>query len=302
MQEHADLAAVAPDRRARTPVVGQRLDEMAEPVRVDAGLGQPEEHLGAGIVERDGEHGADLLGLGAAGADVLEEVAHEPDALEAGAREAPVDQPLEPVAQRPERERRGQRADRDGERRVAGQEPDEQRAGRVRARQQRGQQPVDEGAVEQAVDRVEAVPGDGDRDGDGQPGVQQAEHRDVGVADRREDHAPTATSRRATAARAARRRRATGPAAGARGRRPCSGPAARARRRTARSARRPSRPRRQRPAGSFSMPPSGFGTSPYGPSSVSWPSSRSIAPPHEASARPAIGFQRGDGSRPSGYT
>jgi hypothetical protein len=48
------------------------------------------------------------------------------------------------------------------------------------------------------------------------------------------------------------------------------------------------------------MLPSGFGTSTSGPGNVSWPSRRSIAVPQETSAVVAIGFQRGDGSRPSG--
>ena len=91
MEHDADLAVVAPDRRARAPVVGQRVEQAAAAVRVGAGLGQPEDDLGARVVERERERGADVLRLRAAVADVVEEAAQQPHALEALAREAAVD-------------------------------------------------------------------------------------------------------------------------------------------------------------------------------------------------------------------
>ena len=153
-----------PARSAYAPVSGRRNSTSAR-----------------GIAERERQRGADVLGLGAAVADVVEEGAQHAHALVAGAREPAVDGVLQAAAQRPERERGGERAGRRRQRGVAGQPPREQRDHRVRAGQQRGQEAVDERAVDEAVDRVQPVPRHGDRHRDRQPDVWDQQHRHVRV-------------------------------------------------------------------------------------------------------------------------
>ena len=169
-----------PIARAGAAVVGQRVEDVAVAVRVRAGLGEAEDHLGARVVERDRERRADVLRLAAPVADVVEEVAQQPHRLDAPAREAPVDGGLQAVAQRAERERRRERPGGRGERRAARELPGEQRDERVRAREQRGEHAVDERAVEEAVDLVQAVPRHRDRDRDREPRVDEHQHEQVG--------------------------------------------------------------------------------------------------------------------------
>ena len=91
--------------RARPSSSGSR-DDVPAPVRERVRGREPEEDLGARVGERDSQHRADLLGLRPPVAHVVEERAQQPHALEAGAREAAVDEHLHAVAQRAERERR----------------------------------------------------------------------------------------------------------------------------------------------------------------------------------------------------
>ena len=115
VQEHAEVAA---DHRALAPVVGQ-LDRAPVAVGVGPGLGQLEDERGVAVAERERDHRADVLRLGAPVADLVEEVAQHPHGVEAAAREAAVDQRLQPVAQRQEGERGGDRRQRGGQLRVA---------------------------------------------------------------------------------------------------------------------------------------------------------------------------------------
>ena len=112
VEQHADLAAVAADRRARAAVVGQRVEQVAAAVGVGAGLGQAEDDLGARVVERERERRADVLRLRCCPSRTSSRKSRSsrtPSTRCAG--EAPVDDRLQAVAQRAERERRGERAE-----------------------------------------------------------------------------------------------------------------------------------------------------------------------------------------------
>ena len=123
VEEHAE---VAPDHGALAPVV-RELDRASVAVGVGGGLRQLEDERRIRVGEREPQDRADVLGLGVPVAHLVQEVAQQPHGLEAAAREAAVDEPLQPVAQRQEEQRGDDRRQRGGQRRAADDEAGEQR-------------------------------------------------------------------------------------------------------------------------------------------------------------------------------
>ena len=211
VQEHAE---VAPDHGARAPVVGQ-LDRTPVAVRVGPGLGELEDERGVPVVERDRDHGADVLRLRVAVADLVEELAQHPHRVEPPPREAAIDQRLQPVAQREEDERGGDRRQRGRQLRSAHDLADQQRHERVGRHQQPGQRGVDQRAVDEPVDRVQPVAADRHRHRGRRPRLQQRQQSRRRRSPSGSRSATAASCRRARPGSAARRTRATAPAGAA---------------------------------------------------------------------------------------
>ena len=147
------------------PVAVSRRHDAPARVDVAVAVGQPQQQLERRVAERVGKHGAGLLGRRAPGAQVDEMALDEPQALVARAVEAAVDDALHTRAQRPERERDGERRGGGRQRRAGAQrDAERQRHGGVRRGEQRRQRHVDERAVDEPVDLVEAVAHDRDAD------------------------------------------------------------------------------------------------------------------------------------------
>jgi hypothetical protein len=180
---------VASDDGTLPAVVGQLVEEPAATIGVGAGLRQAEDDLGRPVVERQGDRRADVLRLGPALAHLVEERAHQPHGIEAGAREATVDHRLQAVAQRPEGDRRGQRGERGRERRAAQRQAGEQRDEHVRGRQQEGERGVDERPADELVDGIETVAGHGHGDRHRRPDLEYDERELAGRLGERSDEA-----------------------------------------------------------------------------------------------------------------
>jgi hypothetical protein len=163
VEEHTGAYAVAPDLRAGAAVLRQVRDELAGRVRVGPAPGRPEEQRRERIVQRVREHVPDLLGGASPLAHLVLERAHMPHALEPLAREATVDRALDGGAERAEHHRDRERGS--GDRPVgaaAGEDAEDQRHGRVRTGEHQRQEGVDERAVDQPLDGVQAIAGNGD--------------------------------------------------------------------------------------------------------------------------------------------
>ena len=191
MQEDGDLLAAVLDLRHGAPV-GARV---ADDARGAAGIGlarrEPVEQLGAGIPQRSGEHGADLLRLTQPLADIVDERVDALQPVIARPVEAPVDRGLSPPAQWPE----GARDDDRGERRDPGRaaadgDTREQRDGGIQEPERRGHGRVDERPVDQPVDLVEPVAGHRDPDRERDGSLRREQHREHRVARLAEHEAP----------------------------------------------------------------------------------------------------------------
>ena len=158
VEHHPEREPRARDRRSHATVLRLVAGGPATRIDVELALGQEEAQLEPGVGEHLAEHRLDRLGRGASGAQVLEE-AHDPRSrVVASAAEAAVDRVLHPRAQRPEGDRDEQR--RHGRRpgRAAAERRAEQQGGRrIGAGEQQGEHAVDERAVDDPVDLVEAV-------------------------------------------------------------------------------------------------------------------------------------------------
>ena len=169
------------DLRHGAPVGGRIADDARGAADIGLARREPVEQLGAGIPQRRGEHGADILRLAPPLADVGDERVHALQPVIARPIEAPVDRGLRPTAQRPKCARdedRGER--RDPGRAAADGHTPEQRDGGIQEPERRGHGRVNERPVDQPVDLVEPVAGhrDPDRERDGSLRREQhGEHR-----------------------------------------------------------------------------------------------------------------------------
>ena len=141
--------------------------------------GQPEEQLCEGVADRLGHDGADLLGRAQPVSHLVLECAHEANAGVPRAPVAPIDEVLDPRAQRPERHRDGERREGHDPRRAAAHEDAESdRDHDVRGEEDKREGRVDRRAVDDALDRVEAVARDGDADRRGHCHLEEQDERE----------------------------------------------------------------------------------------------------------------------------
>ena len=105
VQEQRDLLPSMLDLRHGATIDRRLGDDARDAVCVRLARREPKQQLGARVAKGGGKHGADLLRLAAALADVVDERPHALQPVVAGAVEAPVHRRLSPSAQRPERTR-----------------------------------------------------------------------------------------------------------------------------------------------------------------------------------------------------
>ena len=186
VQQQPELEVAAPDGRAGPPpvLVARRLAQAAVGPGEALGGRKPEQDVEPAVVERPREHHTDLLGLGAAGAHVLEEGVDTAHALVAPPGEATVDDPLRRVARRPKGDGHGERRERGRPRRATPeQDTDEHDDRRVRRRERRRQGHVDQRPVDKPIDLVQPVARDrhGHRRRDREGRAEQEDRADRGV-------------------------------------------------------------------------------------------------------------------------
>ena len=148
-------------------------------VDVELALRQEEEQLQTWVAQQLAEKSVNVLGNGAAGAQILEEVGHPAQRVVAGAVEAPIDGVLHPRAQRAKRNRNDERGGRGRPPRPTA-ECRPQQYGRRSERQRQNERDgaVDERAIKDDVDVVEAVSEDGEARGQRNGRKAEAEHGD----------------------------------------------------------------------------------------------------------------------------
>ena len=130
MEQHGGRRVVAMDLATGSLVVRELVQPVAGRVGVRACLGDPEEDLRERILQRVGEHDADLLGGSDAVPNLVLEGANPSNTLVASPAEPTVDEILDLCAQGTERQRHDERRQRDDPRGFAADddaEPDRDR-------------------------------------------------------------------------------------------------------------------------------------------------------------------------------